>query len=110
MKGGAWQRASELLGTMGQARVERDTISYNSVISASDLTMGRDDIDRNTITYNTTTNPCMKGGEWQRALDLHSTVSREHNDVETRVNSDAISYSSAISPCVKGGAWQRGKT
>ena len=65
-----------------RGRVQRDTITYNSALSACEKgehwqrTLGSfermrgEDVQRNTITYNATIRACEKGGQLQQALEL----------------------------------------
>ena len=65
-----------------RGNVQRDTISYNSALSACEKgehwqralgsfeRMRGEDVQRNTITYNATIRACEKGGQLQQTLEL----------------------------------------
>ncbi|CAE8637386.1 unnamed protein product [Polarella glacialis] len=54
----------------------------------------------NQFSYNAAISACEKGGQWQLALGLLSSMP------DMRVTPDKISYNAAISACEKGGQWQ----
>ena len=69
--------------------MERDTVSFNSAISACEKrgewqfafvtlsTMPLANVETNAISYNAAISACEKGGKWQLALDLLSTMAQE---------------------------------
>ena len=93
--------------------VKRDTILYNSAITACEKggqwehalrlleEMGGRGVERNTITYNAAISACAKGGQWEHALWLLE-------EMGTRgVERDTITYSAAISACEQGGQFMQ---
>ncbi|CAE8621625.1 unnamed protein product [Polarella glacialis] len=58
-------------------------------------------VEANVFHYSAAISACEKGGQWQLALSLLSSM------LDMRVISNEISYNSAISACEKGEQWQR---
>ncbi|CAE8621624.1 unnamed protein product [Polarella glacialis] len=58
-------------------------------------------VEANVFHYSAAISACEKGGQWQLALGLLSSM------LDMRVIPNEISYNSAISACEKGGQWQQ---
>jgi pentatricopeptide repeat domain-containing protein 1 len=63
--------------------------------------MGCASVEMSTIRYNAAISACEKGGKWQKALALRSTMGQASGEMRT------ISYNAAFSACEIGGEWQR---
>ncbi|CAJ1396510.1 unnamed protein product [Effrenium voratum] len=101
----AWQFALSLLERMAELQMA-DVVSFNSAMAVSDWAaalgllakMPSCSVSPDLISYSSAISAAEKGGQWEVALSLLTSVED--------MSPDVICYSSAISACEKGSQWR----